>query len=100
MLGAISLVVVVNDDGGCRPTDRLATRPVPWFCFQRQPNCGIKRIARQGCVDWVETDSDEDAIARVRELKPGAHMCESWQHERLTAKIDSDGGLEIINLET
>ena len=50
-------------------------------------------------ADWIEANSDDDAVAQVRAMKWGADMCEVWHKDRLVAKINSEGQLEKHNLE-
>ena len=47
-------------------------------------------------ADWIEADTDDDAIEHVRKLKPDAHKCEVWLKDRLVAKISSSGRLERV----
>ena len=45
-------------------------------------------------ADWLEADTDEEAVARAREMRPAAHKCEIWQKNRLIAKLNSSGRFE------
>jgi hypothetical protein len=47
-----------------------------------------------GLADWVEADTDEEAIVKARELRPDAHKCEIWLKSRLVAKLNALGVLE------
>ena len=47
-----------------------------------------------GLADWIEADTDEEALKAVRELRPEAHRCEIWQKSRLVAKLNSAGQFE------
>ena len=49
---------------------------------------------RIGFADWVEADSDDQAVAEARKLRPDAHKCEVWLKSRLVAKLNSDGAFE------
>ena len=51
-----------------------------------------------GLADWIEADTDEDAIAKARNLKPGAHRCEIWLGQRLVAKLSEVGRFERISV--
>jgi len=44
-----------------------------------------------GFADWVEANSDDEAIDRVREMKPHAHLCEVWLERRMVAKLSPEG---------
>lgn len=41
-----------------------------------------------GFADWIEADSDGDAIAQARRLKHHGQKCEVWQQGRLIATLD------------
>ena len=43
---------------------------------------------RISLAQWIEANSDEDAIALVRAMKPDALKCEIWQGPRLVARLD------------
>lgn len=43
---------------------------------------------RISLAQWIEANSDEEAIALVREMKPDALKCEIWQGPRLVARLD------------
>lgn len=45
-------------------------------------------------ADWVEADSDKDAVAKARALRPDAHKCEVWLQNRLVATLNSADGFE------
>lgn len=47
-------------------------------------------------ADWIQAKSDEEAIAKARQLKRDARMCELWLKDRLVAKLNSAGRLEIL----
>ena len=44
---------------------------------------------RINLADWIEADSDEEAIAHARRLEHGAAKCEVWQRNRLVATLDA-----------
>ena len=48
-------------------------------------------------ADWIQADSDEDAILKARELRPDAHRCEIWLKKRLVARINSEGRLALCD---
>jgi hypothetical protein len=50
-----------------------------------------------GMADWIQADSDEDAILKARELRPDAHRCEIWLKKRLVARINSEGRLALCD---
>jgi hypothetical protein len=43
---------------------------------------------RISLADWIEADSDEDAIVKAGAIKNGAQKCEIWQLNRLVATIN------------
>ena len=45
-------------------------------------------------ADWIEADNAEDAITEARKLRPGAHRCELWLHEKLIARLNENGQYE------
>lgn len=47
-----------------------------------------------GLADWIEAQSDDEALARARALRPDAHKCEVWLKNRLVAKLNAGGRLE------
>ena len=47
-------------------------------------------------AEWVEAESDEEAVLKARELRPHAHKCEIWLKNRLVAKINRTGRLEAV----
>ena len=49
-------------------------------------------------ADWIEADSDEEAVLKAREVRPDAHQCEVRLKNRLIAKINAAGRLEPIEL--
>jgi hypothetical protein len=51
-----------------------------------------------GLADWIEADTDEDAIASARDLRPGAHRCEIWLKERLVATLSELGRFERMSM--
>lgn len=54
---------------------------------------GANRIS---LADWIEADSDEDAVTAAREMKPEAHRCEIWLKNRLVAKLNEQGRFEKV----
>lgn len=51
-------------------------------------------------ADWVEANSDGEAIEKVRELKPDAHRCEIWLKDRLVARLNPDGRFQRVDAST
>jgi len=47
-----------------------------------------------GLADWIEAESDDEALAKTRALRPDAHQCELWLKNRLVAKLNAGGRLE------
>jgi len=45
--------------------------------------------ARIVTADWIEADSDEDAIAKANAAGFGS-KCELWQGKRLVAELDAE----------
>lgn len=50
-----------------------------------------------GLADWIDAESDEEAMTRARSMKPKAHRCEVWQRRRLVAKLNELGRLERVS---
>jgi hypothetical protein len=44
---------------------------------------------RISLADWIQADSDEEAIAVARQMRPGALECEVWLKNRLVATMGS-----------
>jgi hypothetical protein len=42
---------------------------------------------RISLAEWIEADSDEDALAKARSMGHGALKCELWQRNRLVARL-------------
>jgi hypothetical protein len=40
-------------------------------------------------ADWIEADSDEDAIEKARIKRQGARKCEIWERRRLVKTLDA-----------
>ena len=49
-----------------------------------------------GRAHWVRADSDDEALAQARKLRPPAHRCELWLKKRLVAKLNAQGSSERI----
>jgi hypothetical protein len=47
-----------------------------------------------GLADWIEADTDEEAVKKARELRPGAHRCEIWLKSKLVANLNHQGQFE------
>jgi hypothetical protein len=47
-------------------------------------------------ADWIDAGCDEEAVLKARELRPDARKCELWRENRLVAKINRTGRLELI----
>lgn len=48
-------------------------------------------LSRNGSIslaDWIEAESDEQAIARARLIEHGAQKIEIWQRDRLVAAVE------------
>lgn len=45
---------------------------------------------RISLADWIEADSDEDAVNRARKINHGFLRCEVWDRDRLVAKITGE----------
>jgi hypothetical protein len=43
-----------------------------------------------GLADWIEAESDAEAIAQARTLKNHALRCEVWQGHRLVGSFGGD----------
>ena len=44
---------------------------------------------RISLADWIEADSDEQAIEKARAKQHGARKCEIWQRRRLVKSLDA-----------
>ena len=42
---------------------------------------------RISLAEWIQADSDEQAIAKARDMKLDPVDCEIWRKDRLVAKI-------------
>jgi hypothetical protein len=40
-------------------------------------------------ADWLEADSDEEAIETARKKQQGARKCEIWERRRLVKTLDA-----------
>jgi len=40
-------------------------------------------------ADWVEADTDGEAIAQARQIEHGSRKCEVWQRNRLVATLNA-----------
>jgi len=47
-------------------------------------------------ADWIEADSDEEAMHRAREIRGDAHECEVWLKDRLVARLGADGRMQRV----
>jgi len=68
--------------GGAMATYRI-------YCLD---NAGHIRLA-----DWLESSTDDDAIAQARKLRPDAQKCELWFKDRLIARINGEGHLVRVD---
>lgn len=68
--------------------DEVATRG--WLMADYRLYCldGDDHI---GLADWIQADTDEEAIAKARALRPEAHRCEIWLKSRLAARLNEAG---------
>lgn len=57
----------------------------------------LNSSGRIDLADWVEADTDDEVIEKVRELKPDAHRCEIWLKDRLIARLNPDGRFERVD---
>ena len=49
-----------------------------------------------GLADWIEAETDEEAIRKTRKWRPDAHKCEVWNKNQLVAKFNGLGHLERV----
>ena len=49
---------------------------------------------RIGLADWIQADSDEEAVLKARELKPNRRQCEIWHKDRLVGRLTFEGRFE------
>lgn len=47
-------------------------------------------------ADWIEARNDDEAISKARRFKDGALRCELWLKDRLVAKLNPAGRLELL----
>jgi hypothetical protein len=55
---------------------------------------GLAGDGKLGLPELIDTTSDEEAIAKARELKPNMQRCEVWQGKRLVAVLNRDDSSE------
>ena len=55
----------------------------------------LNGVGQIGLADWIEAETDEEAIAKARELRPDAHRCEVWLKQRLVATLNDRGRFEF-----
>ena len=48
-----------------------------------------------GLADLIEAETDDEALAKARALRPDAHKCELWLKNRLVAKLNAGGCLGL-----
>jgi hypothetical protein len=58
-------------------------RTMPSYRFYCLDGRGSIRLA-----DWIDAESDEEAIAKARKIETGAQKCELWQKNRLVASLN------------
>jgi hypothetical protein len=44
---------------------------------------------RISLAEWIDADSDQEAIAKARQIEHGAIKCEVWQRNRLVARLSA-----------
>jgi hypothetical protein len=44
---------------------------------------------RISLAEWIDADTDEEAIAKARKIEHGAIKCEVWQRNRLVARLSA-----------
>lgn len=44
---------------------------------------------RINSAEWITAETDEEAIAKVREMDHGALKCEIWLRQRLVKKLNT-----------
>lgn len=47
----------------------------------------LNEFGRISYAEDLDADDDQQAVALVRELSPGARICEVWERRRLVATI-------------
>ena len=47
-------------------------------------------------ADWIVAADIDEAIAKVRELRPHAHRCEIWLKKDLVARLSESGRFELV----
>ena len=56
----------------------------------------LTEAGKIGFADWIRASTDEQAIARARNMRPSAHKCELWLESRLVAILNTEGQLETL----
>lgn len=62
--------------------------------------CGSVKVARyhrgvgplsfrSRVADWIDADTDDEAVAKARQIERGVVRCEVWRDKRLVAKLDT-----------
>ena len=48
----------------------------------------LNGAGRISLADWIEAETDEEAVEKARTMMHGARKCEVWQRQRLVATLD------------
>jgi hypothetical protein len=43
-----------------------------------------------GFADWIDAETDEEAVAKARQIEHGAVKCEIWHRNRQIAELGPD----------
>ena len=51
-----------------------------------------------GLADWIEADTDDEAVKIARTMRPDAHKCEVWLQDRLIGTLTPEGRFIVAPL--
>jgi hypothetical protein len=49
----------------------------------------LDNAGRISLADWIEADTDDEAIEKARERQQGARKCEIWERRRLVRTLNA-----------
>ena len=63
-------------------------------CMAGYRICVLDSEGRIRAEDWVEADSDEEAVLKARELRPDGRQCEIWHKASFVGRVTFAGRFE------
>lgn len=54
----------------------------------------LDRTGRISLAEWIEANTDDEALVKASGLKGGAIKCEVWEDDRLVARLNGAGDFE------